>query len=147
MKVVKKIYFEFQTLFFVCIVFVWVWSGSASTRLIEDHEIPEMNVVIYNTTDGRQCTLGGTYVPTNEYYVFERECESYDRTRMDNVFIAFVLTFAANGAVSKRRVVEEMIDEETGEIRSVLSSKRVYEVREYVGNEIVEIYIGSYRLL
>ena len=38
-------------------------------------------------------------------------------------------------------------DEETGELRSILSTKRVYEVREHVGIEIVELYFASYRLL
>ena len=146
MKVVKKVYIEFQTLFFVCIVFAWSWN-TAPVRLVEDHEIPEMGIIVYNTTDGRQCILRAPYISTYEYYIVGRECDSYDRVFIDNLLILFLLTFAANALVSRRRIVEEMVDEETGDIRSILSSKRVYELREHIGIEIVEIYVGSYRVL
>jgi hypothetical protein len=113
--------------------------------LIEDHEIVEMNVIVYNTTDGRQCISPG--VDTRAAYVVGNECSPYDRRFVDIFFFLLAVGSVLNGVLSKRRIVEEMIDEETGELRSVLSSKYIYEVRDYSLPEYIELYIGSYRII
>jgi hypothetical protein len=113
--------------------------------LIEDHEIIEMNVIVYNTTDGRQCISPG--VDTRRAYVVGNECSPYDRQFFDVFAFLFVVGTVLNTILSKRRIVEEMIDEETGELRSILSSKYIYEVRDYSLPEYIELYIGSYRIV
>ncbi len=160
MKSVTKTYLEFQTFFFLIVLLIPYYYLSKPVSIVKDRDVLIMSyeslesksVSLYNTSDGQQCMLlSKEYNQEQKYYVVGNQCETYDRRMIDLTLMSFIFALLLNVIVSKRRVVEELVDEESGQTRSILSSKRYYEIfvneRTIPRNEYVELYFLNIRIV